>query len=268
VKGLFHSDEALEGYGISKDEISIVKKQLETGQDDAFVIIADKKEKAELALTKVIERIGLLHKKIPEEVRKANQDGTSTYLRPLPGGSRMYPETDIPPIIPNTDEIDIPLLLTEKKDNYKKVFGLSDDLAGLIVKKNIHLEDYSAQYPNIDPVFLAEYFVILPKEAKKRFSTKVEVEKFAIEIFPRLEKKELPKESVLEILVDLAKGKKINWDGFRIDEDTIKKELEELISKHPNLGIQALMGEAMRALKGRVPGKKVMEMLKILKEEK
>ncbi len=268
VQGLFHSDEALEGYGISKQEIDNAIKELEVEKSDAFVLIADKKDRAELALNKVIERVALLSDRLPEEVRRANQDGTSTYLRPMPGGSRMYPETDIPPIMPGNEEIETPLLLTEKKENYKKVFGLSDDLAGLIVKKNIPLENFTNQYPSIDPVFLAEYFTILPKEAKRRFNTEIDVHKSALELFPRLENNELPKEAVLEILVDMAKGKKINWDGFKIGEDTLAKQLKEIIDKYPNINLQALMGEAMKALKGRVPGKKVLEELKKLKDDK
>ena len=32
-------------------------------------------------------------------IRKGSpEDGTTTPMRPLPGGARMYPETDIPPL--------------------------------------------------------------------------------------------------------------------------------------------------------------------------
>lgn len=268
VKGLFHSDEILEDYGISKQEKEKACQELDIGKKDAFVIIAAEKEKAELALNRVIDRISILHEKIPKEVRKANDDGSSTYLRPMPGHSRMYPETDIPAIIPEQKDIEAPLLLTEKKDNYKKVFGISDDLAGQIVKKRISLETYTNQYQNIDPVFLAEYLVNMEKEARKRFGVNADVKKFAHEILPRLDNKEIPKEAVLEILVDLAKGKKVNWEGFSVEEEILIKELEEIVNKFPELGIQALMGEAMKTLKGRVSGKKVIEILKRLKDEK
>ena len=36
-------------------------------------------------------------------VRKVNEDGSSVYLRPMPGASRMYVETDIPEI--NTKDL-------------------------------------------------------------------------------------------------------------------------------------------------------------------
>ena len=37
-------------------------------------------------------------KKLKEEVRKAEPDLTTSFLRPMPGSARMYPETDVPPI--------------------------------------------------------------------------------------------------------------------------------------------------------------------------
>ena len=60
------------------------------------------KWQAELALEGVHSRAKLAYHRIPQEVRNvvvrkgAPEDGTTTAMRPLPGGARMYPETDIP----------------------------------------------------------------------------------------------------------------------------------------------------------------------------
>ena len=49
-------------------------------------------------------RARLAFHRIPQEVRNvvvkkgAPDDGTTTPMRPLPGGARMYPETDVPTI--------------------------------------------------------------------------------------------------------------------------------------------------------------------------
>ena len=45
---------------------------------------------------------------VPKEVRKVMEDGKSTFLRPIPGAARMYPETDIPPIDIREIEIKTP----------------------------------------------------------------------------------------------------------------------------------------------------------------
>jgi len=58
-----------------------------------------------LALESVGQRARLAFHRIPQEVRNvvvkkgAPDDGTTTPMRPLPGGARMYPETDIPTIL-------------------------------------------------------------------------------------------------------------------------------------------------------------------------
>ena len=57
-----------------------------------------------LALESVGRRARLAFHRIPKEVRNvvvkkgAPDDGTTTPMRPLPGGARMYPETDVPTI--------------------------------------------------------------------------------------------------------------------------------------------------------------------------
>ena len=59
---------------------------------------------ARLALESVGRRARLAFHRIPQEVRNvvvkkgAPDDGTTTPMRPLPGGARMYPETDVPTI--------------------------------------------------------------------------------------------------------------------------------------------------------------------------
>ena len=96
IRGLIHSDEDLAAYGFSEDELSEVKVALSLHKGDAFAIVVGEQKKADAALCEVACRVNFLG--VPEETRKANPDGTSSYLRPLPGRARMYPETDIPPV--------------------------------------------------------------------------------------------------------------------------------------------------------------------------
>jgi len=48
------------------------------------------------ALAEVARRARM--NEVPEETRRANPDGTTSYMRPLPGKARMYPETDVQPV--------------------------------------------------------------------------------------------------------------------------------------------------------------------------
>ena len=102
VKGIFHSDE-LPAYGIGSEEVNAVRKDLNLGDEDAFVLCCAPSWQANLALEAVLARARLAWHRIPQEVRNvvikkgAPDDGTTSPMRPLPGRSRMYPETDVPP---------------------------------------------------------------------------------------------------------------------------------------------------------------------------
>ncbi len=99
VKGIFHSDE-LPAYGIGQKETDACQAIL----GNCFVLCVAPQWQAELALEGVHSRAKLAYHRIPQEVRNvvirkgAPEDGTTTAMRPLPGGARMYPETDIPAI--------------------------------------------------------------------------------------------------------------------------------------------------------------------------
>ena len=101
-KGVFHSDE-LPAYGIEISNVESVRKALKLSDDDGFVLCLAPKWQAELALESVLLRARAAWHRIPQEVRNvvikkgAPDDGTTAPMRPLPGGARMYPETDIPP---------------------------------------------------------------------------------------------------------------------------------------------------------------------------
>ena len=100
VAGIFHSDE-LPAYGITESEVFSVRDKLELSESDAFVLCVAPKWQAELALESVLLRARKAFHRIPGEVRNvvirkgSPEDGTTTAMRPLPGGARMYPETDI-----------------------------------------------------------------------------------------------------------------------------------------------------------------------------
>jgi len=93
VRGLVHSDESMEKYGFSDDEITELRVALSLKQEDAFLLVVADEKKARAALSAAFARA--INFTIIEETRRANPDGTSSYMRPLPGRARMYPETDV-----------------------------------------------------------------------------------------------------------------------------------------------------------------------------
>ncbi|MEE9535354.1 MAG: Glu-tRNA(Gln) amidotransferase subunit GatE, partial [Nitrosopumilaceae archaeon] len=104
IGGVFHSDE-LPNYGIEESDVKQITTLLKLNQDDGFIIIAGHEPKLNFAIDSIINRLEQAKKEVPAETRMATQTGETVYLRPRPGASRMYPETDIPPIIVTDEEI-------------------------------------------------------------------------------------------------------------------------------------------------------------------
>ena len=97
IGGVFHSDE-LPNYGINDSDVDKIRKHLELTNQDGFLIIAGEDPKLDYAIDSIIKRIQDATSGIPAETRAATQEGETVFLRPRPGASRMYPETDIPSI--------------------------------------------------------------------------------------------------------------------------------------------------------------------------
>ncbi|HIH22257.1 TPA: Glu-tRNA(Gln) amidotransferase subunit GatE [Candidatus Micrarchaeota archaeon] len=162
VKGIIHSDEDMNKYTISESEVAEIKKALGIGQgkqdnNDAFVLVVAEHKTAEKALEKVCERAEMLF--IPKETRRANPDGSTSYMRPLPGRARMYPETDIPPVQITKDMI-AELQKTKgeslegKKARLLKI--LNPEMAERMIKsKNLGLFEQIVGDLGIEPMLVA-----------------------------------------------------------------------------------------------------------------
>ena len=106
IGGVFHSDE-LPNYGVENTDIDDLKKTLEINDGDGFLILAAPEEKISVVIDQIILRIEYIRNEgIPIDTRLATQSGETKFLRPRPGAARMYPETDIPPIIISKTELD------------------------------------------------------------------------------------------------------------------------------------------------------------------
>ena len=146
VAGIFHSDE-LPSYGISEEDIITIRTSLELSENDAFAFCVAPHWQAKLALESVIERCRMAYHRIPQEVRNVvirkgqPDDGTTTALRPLPGGARMYPETDIPTVKVSEKELievksNIPKSWEESIKEIEEKYQINNQLAEQIFDSN------------------------------------------------------------------------------------------------------------------------------------
>ena len=270
VGGLFHSDE-LPNYGLTAKDVEEISKKLRCTVHDAFILVADKEGRARTALHAVYERARELFSGVPSEVRKANPDGTTSYLRPMPGAARMYPETDVPLIRPETNKITLPELLEEKIARYQQQFGLGKDLAEFVAKSDkVYLfEELVGKYLTIKPAFIAETLISTPLDIKRQYQ--LDPEKLTDDdfrnVFRYLQESKIHKDIVLDVLIDMIKGAFDLKKYVTLGTEEIHKALKEIIREHAGAPFAALMGIAMKRLQGKASGKFISDELKKLVEK-
>ncbi len=158
VKGIFHADE-LPSYGITEAEVQAVRKHLNLGQTDGFVLCCAPEWQANLALEATLNRARLAWHRIPQEVRNvvvkkgAPEDGTTSPMRPLPGRSRMYPETDVPPLSMTASQWEnvlesLPMSDAERAQRLS-TFGMSTDQSEQLLARELDdlFCDHAADLP-------------------------------------------------------------------------------------------------------------------------
>ena len=205
-------------------------------------------------------------KKLEPHVRKADSNFTTSYLRPMPGSARMYPETDVPPI-PITNEmirkIKLPELITEKAIKLEKKYNLSSQLAQELID-NKDFEMFMQNY-KLPPQLIARTLIEIPKEINSRFNLpteKIKTKHFDI-IFSAIGSKKIDDSAILEILTEVAKGKEIDLNKYKkIDISNIEDEIIKLIKSNKNISPNGLMGMIMKKYRGKIDPKKVMEIIK------
>ncbi|ELY76314.1 Glu-tRNA(Gln) amidotransferase subunit GatE [Natrinema gari] len=274
--GIFHTDE-LPAYGVTEDEMTALREAVGAGPEDAVAIVAAETGVAEAAIEAAAERAETALEGVPEETRGANDDGTTRYLRPLPGAARMYPETDVPPVEPDPSDVPEPELLTEKVDRYQEEYDLSEGLAEQVAFGEYMplFEDVVAD--GIDPTLAATTLESTLTEVRR---DDVPVENLTHDhlegVLRLVEDGELPNEGVPDLLAALAEDpdrtaeKAAEEAGLGgAEEDEVREAVVEVVERNAGQieeeGMQAfsgLMGECMGALRGKADGDLVSELLR------
>ena len=273
VGGIIHSDEKLEKYNFSEMEIKKVKEILKIKEKDAFILVIDLENKARKAIFAVIQRAKMqIEKSGISEVRKSNENATTSFLRPMPGADRMYPETDLELLKISRDFINevrnsLPKLRSDIKGELKTK-GLSEEMIKLILDENKleELEDLLKIYNQ--PNFVVKLLLIFPKEIASHQNVKEEI--FSLEIIKKvleaIKDKKISEGDSKHVFEEFAKGKSIE-EALKIDKldmINIETEIAKIVKEKPGLNSNAYMGLVMAKFKGKVSGKEVMDILKKL----
>ncbi|MDS0299078.1 Glu-tRNA(Gln) amidotransferase subunit GatE [Halogeometricum sp. S1BR25-6] len=274
--GIFHTDE-LPAYGVTDEEVESLREAVGAGEDDAVVIVATDPETAELAIDAAQARAETALSGVPEETRGANEDGTTRYLRPLPGAARMYPETDVPPVELDPLEVETPELLTEKVERYQSEFGLGAGLAEQVAYGRKMPLFERATDEGVDATFAAGLLESTLTELR-RDDVPVEnvSDEHLLDLMHLVEDGELAKEGVNDVLTAIAENPSLTAEAAveeaglsGVDEDEVRDAVSDVVERNraqveeQGMGaFSALMGEAMGALRGKADGEVVSSVLR------
>ena len=281
IRGVFHSDE-LPNYGINDRDISKIRNSLELNENDAFLIIAGKDPSLGFAIESIIKRVNDAKNGPPAETRAATQTGETVFLRPRPGASRMYPETDIPTIKITKNEIDsaksqVPKPWDESLLEIQNKYKINAQLT-----EQIFDSEYFALFEKIcndgknSPNFVASVLCsTITNLQRKGFDPKLLRLDEIDNTFELLKDEKITKESIEIVFEQIMSGKALTaLDAVekasitQLSQDDLEKILDDIIKEnHDKIkqdgmrSMSSIMGIAMKQVRGKTSGSLVNDLV-------
>lgn len=282
VKGLFHSDE-LPAYGITQAEVDALRTHFALGQQDAFAIVAERDDVARRALGMAIKRAQMALLGVPEETRDPLPDGRTTYSRPLPGKARMYPETDVPPMVISDGKMAairaaLPLMPKERMAQLSQKYGVNTEQAEQLVMggEDGTFEALALMHgTGTAPVIARTILSSIPELQKEGIAPERVTREILDGVFMTLKNGVFAKEGIPAVLAkcvrdgvgaqEAAKALDLAGGGADADVDAIIAKIisdnEKLVREKGEGAAGPLMGDAMKQLRGKVDGKVISHKL-------
>lgn len=281
VGGIFHSDE-MPAYGITNEEVSQIKLNLNIQDSDAFVFVAADANSAKDALLAVIARAQQAIQGIPAETRGATLDGTTHYSRPRPGAARMYPETDVPPVpitfqrleriretLPESPETHLARLQAEYNLNTKLASQLQNSKYNFLFER-------IARETSIPPTFIA---ATLTETLRSLRRDDIDVDSLSMSslftLFSVVDANLVAKEAIPQVLQWMVEHRQLDPHiaieslGLKLIPleqledvvDAVLNENQNLIMTRQQSAIGPLMGVLMKQYRGQIDAQALSQLL-------
>ena len=259
IGGVFHSDE-LPNYGIENADIKRVTEKLDIQNEDAFLIIAGGRNSVGFAIDSIINRIKISKNGPPAETRAATPNGDTIFLRPRPGASRMYPETDIPTVKVTDAELikvrsNIPKSWEDSIKELEEKYRINNQLAEQIFDSEYFeiFEQICSQKQNSPNFVVSILCSTITNLERSGLNSSLLSNEHIKKTFELLEQEKINKESI-QIIFEQIMSKKANGVLQALENASISQltedELDEILNKIIQENIDKIKQEQMRALSG------------------
>ena len=208
------------------------------------------------------------------EVRNCLPDGKTEFLRPMPGASRMYPETDLDLLHISRDLVNkvkknLPKLRSEIEVELKKQ-GLSEEMIKLLFKRR-KVEEFTQLFrvygnPNLVSKILLLFIPEISTKEKKEIDEIEEILNSDVIslVLERINADKLHPADVKHVLEKVVQGIDVK-EAIKIDKkehDKIEEQVMKIIKDKPGMNPNAYMGLVMKEFKGSINGQEAMKIIK------
>jgi glutamyl-tRNA(Gln) amidotransferase subunit E len=283
LKGIIHSDEKLSKYNISTEEDSKLRSLLALEEMDSYAIVIGDESKAEKSLDNVVNRAKNALKGVLRETRKALENGNSEFIRELHGGARLYPDTDLPPLVIEKERVEsirknLPEYPWVVQKRLAKKYKINELFAEeLMASGKMELFVEIVKELKIEPTIVAVSLLQTMKALDREGIQTDEIPQEKIkEIFKFLSEGKIAKEAIEEVLRAIGKFPSIAVEEalreLKLETITTEKleriideildESSDFIEKSGERAFSPLMGKVMEKVRGNIDGKVVAEILR------
>ncbi|MFH1585831.1 MAG: Glu-tRNA(Gln) amidotransferase subunit GatE [archaeon] len=211
-------------------------------------------------------------KNLIPEVRGANPNSTTKFLRPMPGEARMYPETDLPLLkihknLINEAKKTLPILRSDLEKDLQKT-GLHQEMINLLMKHN-KIDEFKNLLKIINkPQLIAKVLLVFPKQIASHRKLKISTVEKRIEdnladVLNLVAKGRISESQVYDVIEKIVSGEKISDIKFeKADTGDVEERIHKIIKSKPGLSPNAYMGLVMKEMKGKIDGKEAMKFIR------
>ena len=283
LKGIIHSDEKLENYNFSQDEIKKIQNKLNSKEKDCFVLVLGTIKELKKAIDIIINRIKYVFKGVPPETRKALDNGNTEFLRELHGGARLYPDTDSQAIMNTVEETKkiqktLPNYPWDIIEDYAKMYKVEQSsIKKLIFNGQLSLFDSLIDIYPAKPSIIITTLLNTAKAIKRegKIIENITNDDYK-KIFLELKNKKIGKEAIEDIMRLKADSPNLtieqsimnlNLESLSIED--LKIIINEIVIKNLKIikeremrSMGPLMGEVMKKVRGKIDGEIISKELK------